>query len=66
MFSVLFNFIINTAVAYVLKMGHHVPVCRITGQARAPSLSNDTHNTKGFGFSEPRLEQNMLKPGFVV
>ena len=32
----LFNFTISTAVAYVPKMGHAIPVCRITEQARAP------------------------------
>ena len=33
-FAVIFNFIITTAVAYVPKMGHSVPACYITGQAR--------------------------------
>ena len=36
-FTVLFNFIVTTAVAYVPKMGHPVPAYLITGQAR-PSL----------------------------
>ena len=65
-FSVPFNFIITTAVAHVPNMEHPVPVYRINGQARGPSLSNDKRNPEGFDLNKPRFLQRMLKPGFVV
>ena len=51
-FTVLFNFIITTAVACVPKLRHPVPVCRITGQT-----NKDKHNTEASGFSKAMFWQ---------
>ena len=63
-FAVLFNLIIATIMAYVIKMAHHIPESRITGQERAPSLPNEK-NTEGFGFSKPWFQQKILNLNFI-
>ena len=53
-----FNFIISIVVAYVPKVRIH-SLCAIIEQARASSLPNDKHNTKGLGFSYDRIYKYM-------
>ena len=56
----------TTTAAYAPKMRHPATICRITEQARDPSLPTDNLKAEGFGFSNSRLQQEMPKTGFVM
>ena len=63
--TVLFNFIITTAVAYVPKMGDPVLVYRILDKPPPPH-TKEKQITQWFCLSKTRFKQNFLKLGLVV